>query len=105
LRSDPVNVTAKQIIELEIADFEMPDDGKGRYTGGAITLSGTTPQTISLTGVLTGIEWKYGNISLGTENSVELRASQFGGAGKYVITVDFTYEGKVWLVNIDITVQ
>jgi hypothetical protein len=103
-----VNITTTAGITLDMNDFEITDLGnsQGRFTVVG-TLSGAEPLTLTLTGSgLTVGEWRWGNIPLGSGNTITLNALQFGGnKGVVTLSVSFIEDGRVWLGSIEITVE
>ena len=100
-----ISVVGTSSITLTMNNFTMPDEGSDVftvYTQEPIVLSkgaGTIqPITIDASN-FTGITWKVGNISLGSGNSVTLKAVSFN-VGKYTLSISFTRDGKPWLASL-----
>jgi hypothetical protein len=88
-------------IYLSMDKFSMTDEGSGIFSViSPITLDKRTGDIRTITvDDLVVVEWKVGNIVLGTGNSITLNSTIFP-SGIYTLNLTFLKNGKYWLGSI-----
>ena len=92
-------------INLSIDHFTLIDEGSGFFNDVPpiiLSKSEADIRTISANSIPV-IAWHVGNINLGAEDSITLRAGSFN-IGAYTLSLTFSKDGKPWLAKIPFTV-